>query len=533
MNTPEKLGRSNREKKLFWLAFLCATVFYTTFQFYHRQIGYSDNAFLAQITESVAHRGVAYSQIAAANEQEFSGGFVTQIDTMCKMPLPPPDVREFNYFRWHTYFVLYLFAPLVWIFGAPLVLSFFTSLSFVGILGLAYWVIRKQQGPVPLAMLTAILIAIHPAWSSGLVGQIYIDRFFIGLGFLFAATLEFDSGSKHAIFIVGILCTLLSDRFGLAVGGITLAYLILSCFRLPPKSLRLAVFGLGAAVFSILLIKFYIEHPQYSSFLSFSSFSNIVSLNHYFERMNYFLIVNFALFGIFAIFAPRFLLIALALMIPNVIGSIGGAEKTGFITHYHSVYFPILAFSTVLGIANLYHWLKSTPWRWGLYPVMIALIILQAGLRYDASEARTVSDLREMEIGRRDWAIPFDRIKDYIKPGSHSEHLKKLRAVRELIPKGSSVSTPEFGISWLEGQADTYFYPHGLDVADYALVQFRIAPDHRLLFWGVVNYLGPDVVQAEDLCLTERIAKQYDVEGMKTVADLAILKRKTPASPTL
>lgn len=514
------------EKKIFWLVFLGLTAFYTTFQFYHRQIGYSDNAFLSQITESIAHRGVALSQIASANEQQFSDGFVIPAETLCKMKLPAPEIREFNYFRWHTYFILYLFAPFVWLFGAPLVLSFFTSLSFVGILGLAYATVRKKQGPIPLAILATVLIFIHPAWTGGTTGQIYVDRFFIGLGFLFASVLEFKPDSKWAFFTVGALCMLLSDRFGLAVGGITIAYLILSWRTLPPKPLRLVAFGLFAAAFSILIIKLYIQHPQYGGFLSFPGFAAIANTNQYFERMTYFMIVNFLLFGVFALFAPKFLLIALALMLPNVLGSIGGAEKTSFLTHYHSVYFPILAFATVSGITKAYSWVASNRWRWSIFAILVGFIILQAGIRYDAPGARTISDLREMKWGEREWGLPFDRIGDYLKPGKESVHLGTLRAIREAIPLGSHVSTPEFGLAWLDGRADTYYYPHGLDEADYVLVQFEITPEKKPFFKGIVNFLGPEVERAENICLTERIAQQYDVDGMQTFGDRAILKRK-------
>ena len=52
--------------------------------------------------------------------------------------------------------------------------------------------------------------------------------------------------------------------------------------------------------------------------------------------------------GIFAFFAGiRVAIIAMACLVPNVIITVGGAEFTGWTTHYHAMYFPILIFTAL------------------------------------------------------------------------------------------------------------------------------------------------------------------------------------------
>lgn len=510
----------------FAVIFFSAVAFYSTFLYFHRQLGYGDNAFLSEMTENIAHRGLPVSQIASAIDQQFKVGFVQSPEAVCANPLPPPEVKEFNYFRWHTYFVLYLLAPFVLLFGAPFTLSFFTVLSFVGLLGAAYIFLTKKNVPAALAIPVVLLIFSHPGWSTAITGQIYVDRLFTGLGFLLIWALDRRSTSRWPLIAISILCTLLSDRFGLAVGGIVIAHTLLSKEVPWKEKWRLFAFGTFFAVFSLLLIKLYIQHPQYSGFVSSGTFTSFYKTHLFFEKMTYFVMVNFVLFGILGLMSPRYLLIAMALMIPNVFTNIGGAEKTSFLTHYHSAYFPVLAFAVVHGVSRFYEKFKDSNWRWMACPVIVIFIVLQLGLSYDAVNARTISDLRSPELKDRAIALPFNRFDDYRKPAGESTYLQHIHAIREAVPLGSRVSTPEFGMTWFENRAEIYYYPNGLDAADYLVLPVEYDANRKPFFSGVINYLGPDVVARENSCLTERIAEHFDVAAMKTFGGYAVIKRK-------
>jgi hypothetical protein len=65
-----------------------------------------------------------------------------------------------------------------------------------------------------------------------------------------------------------------------------------------------------------------------------------------------FFLINF-FFLFLSIFNIRFFLIALSSLLPNLFISIGGAEKTGLTTHYHSFYIPFLISGAVFGFIKL------------------------------------------------------------------------------------------------------------------------------------------------------------------------------------
>ena len=49
----------------------------------------------------------------------------------------------------------------------------------------------------------------------------------------------------------------------------------------------------------------------------------------------------------------RFGILALASMLPNLMVTVGGAEKTGFTTHYHAGYIPFLVGFAAVGYSSL------------------------------------------------------------------------------------------------------------------------------------------------------------------------------------
>jgi hypothetical protein len=66
-----------------------------------------------------------------------------------------------------------------------------------------------------------------------------------------------------------------------------------------------------------------------------------------------FLLVNASLLVV-ALFDVRAALIALFLMLPNIVGTLGGAEKVGWSTHYQDEYLPALIWAALLGFVKAY-----------------------------------------------------------------------------------------------------------------------------------------------------------------------------------
>src|SRR5439155_10104485 len=110
------------------------------------------------------------------------------------------------------------------------------------------------------------------------------------------------------------------------------------------------------ATYVFIYMRFVQHNPDNVSFSSASlNFISIISMNGEAARAIYkFLFINVLLLVPFGIFAKRWAFIALCSLIPNLIGSIGGAEKLGWTTHYHSYYFPFLIIALIVGASALF-----------------------------------------------------------------------------------------------------------------------------------------------------------------------------------
>ena len=81
-------------------------------------------------------------------------------------------------------------------------------------------------------------------------------------------------------------------------------------------------------------------------------------------------------------FAKRLTLITILMVLPNIFYDIGGAEKTQFDTHYHSLYFPFLVFTFLAGIVRLESYLKQIKIKKSLifYPYFLIVLIFYTSI---------------------------------------------------------------------------------------------------------------------------------------------------------
>jgi hypothetical protein len=120
------------------------------------------------------------------------------------------------------------------------------------------------------------------------------------------------------------------------------------------------------------------------------------------------------------------------MMVPNIIGNIGGAEKYGFLTHYHTLYFPFLIFASIMGYIQLIKICKTKIQRISASAVLIALIVLSAASSPYTRNIDKENALREIAIINDMELYPdiFD------KHSSIRQHLASYNKINELIPDG-------------------------------------------------------------------------------------------------
>jgi len=273
----------------------------------------------------------------------------------------------------------------------------------------------------------------------------------------------------------------------------------------------------------------FVQHdPDYASFLSGSlNFFSVIGANGDAAKAIYkFLFINLLLLVPFAIFAKRWAFIGLCSMVPNLIGSIGGAEKLGWTTHYHSFYFPFLIITLIMGASSLFQERSRR-----LVPIALTVAIgvtLFYALLDPFSPPSLRFSLKQVRETGLAKAVEFTTVSG---PAAaiikRSEYLKNIAA---FIPPGSEVSTTESYMPLLydHGVKLIHFYPLGLGESEYIVVPY--SQEHSVPRWeGFVSYLGPEVIEQANTCLQNRLNEKYTF--VKAFPDspltgTAILQRK-------
>ena len=513
--------KSAIERYVVWAVFIALTVFLAVYKTRMWIFGFGDNTFLVDLLNNIATTGKPMSQISASIADWFANVLSKHASVVCSLPLESPENRLFNYFKWHPYLVLYLLAPLSRVFTPMSVLCWATALSFSGMLLAVYCIVRREDGNILNALLTTIFVASLPVWSYGIQGQIYVDRFVLGLGIWFMYWLHYDRARQWLGWILGACLIMLSDRYGFMVGALVCGYFILHPQRFKhPRDLRwlaLAAFGF---LFTVLSIKFYVEYALTDGFLGgislSGSLSKILSPD---KLMRVFLCLNFIVIGVFACRSWKFYLLGIGLLLPNLVGSIGGAEKTGFATHYHSMYFPLLAMAVAVGAAS---WSKTFHKATFVTPMALAFgVFLNLGL-WSSNDELTwkMSNIRSTPLVYL-WR---DLLSSY--NGPLAARRENLIALNRAIPEGSRVTSPESFMPALLSGHEVHLYPVALKDSDYIVYQASRQADGTLGLFAAFSHLGEEDRNDQEKCLKEK-ARQFgfDLEHPTVIGDAAIVGR--------
>jgi hypothetical protein len=513
-----------------WLGILlvavCLLIFCTLLEHRAWMLGRGDTAFLVDLVDEIALKGDTQSQMVS--------GIFAGLDILakpagevCQAPLlavtEPVDVFR----RAHPYFVLYLIAPLAKFVSADWLLSAVMALNSVGLLVFAYFILRLWAAPVGLAVLFAMLVASHPIWGDSFRGQFYVDRIFAVTGSLLCIALtiwrgEIQTFRRLIIFSALFLLALsVNDRVGvicaLALGTFALVH------RMSVKSrVRLLVFAVLALTFSVYLLASYVQKFAYNEnfntigkFLSYFSYT-VFEYSRSFTQLKAltFVGINLLLFGHWMRKTWMIAPLAFLTMLPNLLYSVGGAEKAEWSTHYHSLYFPFLIWAVGFGLATTWRNCSSRKGQTAIVVFLIANILALTFVSRDWSIsikplAPAQTWIARMAQGCRDYA----------------DVETETNAIRNSIPAGSSVTSVEpFMTLWRSmGQVD--YWPLGVGSAEYVVLARNEKTGE---FQGYSSLRGPDETVLLRKCLHERMSREgFDVERPLIRGRAAIFKRNS------
>jgi len=506
-----------KEQLLVAILFLICLAVFTRAENVNYYVSQLDAAMMVGNIEATYSEGRPVSQINASVLKALATVIVQEAEEVCAQPLREDVVERVEMLGRHGYFVLYALAPLNAFVSASVIASAFQALAFVGLLFAIYLFLRKEQLAIPATLLFVSFVAAHPAWSLSAFGQFYPDRFFILAGFVYAVLLHRRLSGKQVPFwmllLTALVASSLVERAAIMIGISTLGMLLLhrDWRGWSRKDIPLAGIATVTLLYALLYMKLVQHNADYASFSSqaLSFFSNIQNNEPFRLGLRKYLWVNLP-YLILALFEWRMALLALGMMLPNMIGSIGGAEKIGWSTHYHALYFPFVVAAASMGFMRLCRIINGGWQRKALFSGVAVLALYVAAI-----SPYVISPM---------WGAKSDNIKsnalfkapaivagvgDDLGVNIHADFNK---AAAEVIPANVSVSTYEGMMPALLGNGRVlYYYPLGIGNADYLIVSFVRDDNEVLKLFGAVSYLGSQNREAMDACLSQRIAKEYEM----------------------
>ena len=500
-----------------------------------------DTVYFMEMIANIAKIGEPLS-VANHSSHDLYPFLTEYADEYCSNPLEPTLPLASNGLDNHAYFILYAFAPFTWIIPIKLLAPILHVLPFVLFIIIIYLFLRYNGVSPVVSVLFCILVLAHPSWSQAIQGQYYVDRWFLPFGLLLSIISFSGITAKNVknVFVVlsliALATALIHERAALSGGAWLIALSILFYKNINDRKYFLMLMGIGAIMilYAVLISMTFKadEKPSNTAMYAQFFFSMLSNVPMFFDNESFrnnvgiFGVVNILFFGILSIFSPRIALIVFASMLPNILGHIGGAGKIGWSTHYHSFYFPFLAFATAQGFVMIYSRMQNNPWQLKkLYGFVSVAFLCQITYHH-------YSDTFTFSMGQVQNHALVNRVNYIIGDTSNNSQrgsVAQRRALNAAIPLGTRISTVEgYFPSLYEGRT-AFHYPIGIDSVDYVIISLAGSKsDKPPSFYPPVTYLGSKNSEELGICMYERLKSSgYNVLTPTIIGHTAILKRTT------
>jgi hypothetical protein len=521
---------------------LVATLVWAAFFYRTAVLKHLDTVFLFQSVQSILAGHGPMSEVVSSWSQVYPL-FGLPAQEVCARPLAFVVGAPYNVLGNHAYVALYAVAALAGVTGTEVAFALLHSAAHVGVLVLPYWFLRRRGVPVLASLAFGVLVAAYPAWSLSAAGDYYMDRLamplLLWLLYLLHHRAEAAPGAPRprlaAIAALAIAAALFTERSAIMVlGALSFFVVFHPALRRDRDFLRMLAV-VAAAVLAYLAWYFGVMYEGIAGgghLVKQSTHSLdalLARLTH--PGMRPFLATNLVFLGWLALLSGwRPLLLAAGAMLPNVVISIGGAEYTGWGTHYHTMYIPFLVYAASLGYAKV---VDGVAFRWARTGLALVVVLAAAVLArnfdpYTAHWSRKNPSL-SAHWGGAGMAWRFFRHRS---ESSEWVAARAARSIAGVIPAGASVSAVEGAMPAVYAGRRLSMYPVGLDSADYLVVSGTARDGALVDMTGAVSYLGPAEGAALDRCLALRAGRQ----GFVLVKDLpaiglVVLRRQQPPRP--
>lgn len=476
----------------------------------------TDSAGYIDLIRAVSQNGTMVSPIFSSF-YSIMPLLATTSDIYCASALASAN-RVSDFLQWHPYFISYALAVPVKYLGisALEISSFINSFNIVASISLIYLYSRQKGLSIIETVAFVFAVAISDYWVGSLTGQLYYDRLFL-FPCLIIILICFQKwhGDYLKWLIICIaafsIAISISERTALLVSVVTLGYwALLKDHRFDKYNLTLFVLGIAGLVYFFVYIRFFQNSIYYVS----------INLQTILHNLNLALSPSGVLFDKtitwFTIVSPmlmlsfvnwRFGILALASMLPNLMVTVGGAEKTGFTTHYHAGYIPFLVGFAAVGYSSLINKIRIRFSAEGTN--FKSLIFCMLALLAVVTSTTIFSNYKD---SRGQYVAIFgakDNIQGMVKTkADFSEFLSN-------IPADEWLSAPELTMPTLaaSGKNNIDYMPIGLGANKYVIASYISPTKHP----EITSYLDLNNKQEISECIQKKLDDWYSSKFEKKI----------------
>lgn len=419
-----------------------------------------------------------------------------------------------NFLQWHPYLITYALALPVKYFGvAPLTIAaLINAVNIACSLALIYCFLRGRGLVVWECLSFIFAVVVSQYWVGAIAGQFYFDRLFLlpGLVLVLYCYQKLDGNYRvwlSVCFFAMLSSVLISERTALMACVLSLGYwLLLVENRLKERGLAIFIFSIVGLVYFIIYMKFFQNSLYYNRLDWKGVLHNItIALSPdgvlYGPTLKWIGIVSPMVILSFAK-NWRYGLLTISALAPNLLVTVGGAEKTGFATHYHAGYIPFLVGFAAIGYASLAnkvraHSLPGHFWKKFSKSIFISIAVVVSGLAVSQ-----IKETREM-YGTIAWLNSgFDSMVQ-----KRNESMKFVGS----LPTDATISSPEWIMPALAaaGISKVDYMPIGILKNKYVIAQYN-SEKHLP---EIPSYLDPSSKDRISACIQDKLILNYKIKS--------------------
>jgi len=470
---------------------------------------YGDSSFAEQILYNFRTSYYTSSSITDSIAQAYSSIWYKSAKEVCSKSL---IVQEGRLSIPHLYFISYFLAPLTWLVDIQVLIATLHAVSHLLPVVILMYFARRRGLTWLEASLFGILIIQHPLWVEGLRGQFYFNRLFLPF---FALIVYEIHARKHRLGLL-LFFTILALSTNEIYGVILSLFFVISYFLYKKRDKSILVLALISFLYSAFGILF-IQKIFPNASTQTGAFSDLFSMGlygllPYFERMFLspgtmkLLLMNFISYGVLLLLKPKFGILALLFFIPNILISVGGAERTGWSTHYHIGYFVPLI------------WLSIEAYLYSNSKKIAKLLLIGTLLISTMFQYETI--LLKLKPSRFEVYRLIQQMNQFFK--DEEKVLDYRNTLLSYVPAGATVSAPEAAMYNLY-ERKIYLYPMNIDSVDVVILRYYPENSEGKKIVSV-NYGHQD--ENLDECIFERMKKNgFKMEDGVVVGNWIIIKK--------